>query len=160
MYKYKTTTEADGFGRWSARVEIVPMPDAGHFDPTGARNAARRAIRREILERMPRGTTKLAPIRLIITKNEETSVGNLRSLTYREANSPEEAERLFLEDLNAYYQSTHSLDIEEVETLWEDDIEECDTNHEWIGEPLYCSACGVDKGNERNTNDNTRQAEA
>ena len=39
-----------------------------------------------------------------------------------------------------------------VETLWEDDIEECDTNHEWIGEPLYCSACGVDKGNERNSN--------
>jgi hypothetical protein len=33
-------------------------------------------------------------------------------------------------------------------------ILECDSNHEWIGESvglsLYCSACGVDKGNERN----------
>lgn len=30
-------------------------------------------------------------------------------------------------------------------------ILECDSNHEWIGSPLYCSACGVDKGNERNS---------
>jgi hypothetical protein len=27
-------------------------------------------------------------------------------------------------------------------------IAECNSNHEWIGDPLYCSACGVDKGNE------------
>jgi hypothetical protein len=32
-----------------------------------------------------------------------------------EADSPEEAERLFLADLNMYYVSTESLDIEEVE---------------------------------------------
>ncbi len=28
-------------------------------------------------------------------------------------------------------------------------IEECVRNHEWIGTPQYCNACGVDKGNER-----------
>jgi hypothetical protein len=27
-------------------------------------------------------------------------------------------------------------------------IAECNSSHEWIGDPLYCSACGVDKGNE------------
>lgn len=32
-----------------------------------------------------------------------------------EADSPEEAERIFLESLNDYYQGTYSLDIEEVE---------------------------------------------
>ena len=29
------------------------------------------------------------------------------------------------------------------------EIKECVRNHEWIGTPQYCSACGVDKGNER-----------
>lgn len=27
---------------------------------------------------------------------------------------------------------------------------ECEANHDWIGSPAYCSACGVDKGNETN----------
>jgi hypothetical protein len=27
-------------------------------------------------------------------------------------------------------------------------ITECVSSHEWIGQPTYCSACGVDKGNE------------
>jgi len=27
-------------------------------------------------------------------------------------------------------------------------VKECTGSHEWIGQPLYCSACGVDKGNE------------
>jgi hypothetical protein len=27
-------------------------------------------------------------------------------------------------------------------------ITECVSDHEWIGQPLYCSACGVDEGNE------------
>lgn len=31
----------------------------------------------------------------------------------------------------------------------EEIILECLSNHEWIGEPIYCSACGVNKGNER-----------
>jgi hypothetical protein len=30
----------------------------------------------------------------------------------------------------------------------EEIVLECKSNHEWIGNPLYCSACGVDKGNE------------
>jgi hypothetical protein len=32
----------------------------------------------------------------------------------------------------------------------EEIILECESNHEWIGTPPYCSACGVDKGNETN----------
>lgn len=32
----------------------------------------------------------------------------------------------------------------------EEIILECESNHEWIGIPPYCSACGVDKGNEAN----------
>ena len=32
----------------------------------------------------------------------------------------------------------------------EEIILECVSNHEWIGIPPYCSACGVDKGNEAN----------
>jgi hypothetical protein len=29
-------------------------------------------------------------------------------------------------------------------------ILECEIDHEWIGNPLYCSACGVDKEEESN----------
>lgn len=38
-----------------------------------------------------------------------------------EADSPEQAEKLFLDELNSYYVSTESLDIEELE---EDEDEE------------------------------------
>lgn len=41
-----------------------------------------------------------------------------------EADSPEEAERIFLESLNDYYQGTYSLDIEEVE---DDEDEDADS---------------------------------
>lgn len=39
-----------------------------------------------------------------------------------EADSPEEAEKIFLDDLNSYYYGTYSLDIEEVDD--EDDEDE------------------------------------
>lgn len=40
-----------------------------------------------------------------------------------EANSPEEAEKIFLEDLNMYYVSTYSMEIDEVEEEEEDEEE-------------------------------------
>ena len=33
-----------------------------------------------------------------------------------------------------------------------EDVFECVDEHFWIGVPLYCSACGVDKGEERVAN--------
>ena len=38
----------------------------------------------------------------------------------------------------------HKLDPYTLEEI----VLECEGEHEWIGSPLYCSACGVDKGNE------------
>ena len=32
----------------------------------------------------------------------------------------------------------------------ENEITECKTDHEWIGSPTYCSACGVNQGEESN----------
>lgn len=29
-------------------------------------------------------------------------------------------------------------------------ILECAANHRWIGEPMYCDFCGVDKGEQLN----------
>ena len=50
------------------------------------RAAARRAIRREILERMPRGTTaaQLRPVRIVVTANDLDHMNVLRSLTFGE----------------------------------------------------------------------------
>jgi hypothetical protein len=50
-----------------------------------------------------------------------------------------------IEHSNAYW--NHELDPFTLERI----IVECEDNHEWIGSPLYCSACGVDKGEERQT---------
>lgn len=50
-----------------------------------------------------------------------------------------------IEHSNAYWK--HELDPFTLERV----IPQCRAKHEWIGTPLYCSACGVDKGNERIT---------
>lgn len=45
---------------------------------------------------------------------------------------------------------TDNKDVSRKGKVMEEIILECLSNHEWIGVKPYCSACGVDKGDETN----------
>lgn len=76
-------TWADGFGRWYAEVTLGTAQDAGNFDSTNLRSAARRAIRRELASRGDLGDGY--SVRVEVYSNEVCSVNHLHAITYREA---------------------------------------------------------------------------
>ncbi len=47
-----------------------------------------------------------------------------------EANSPEEAEKIFLDDLNSHYAGTYSYECEEVCADCEQELEDCTCDEE------------------------------
>lgn len=80
-------TYADGFGIWHARVEF-PSPGygPGYLDAEWSRirAKARRAIRREILARAPRGGAPGWVCRVEVVANDLDSLNRMHSVTFAE----------------------------------------------------------------------------
>jgi hypothetical protein len=78
------TTYADGFGVWHARVTLGYPAPCDALDGNSLRGAARRAIRRELEARAPRGGLQGYRLRVEVAQNELGADNRLYSITYKE----------------------------------------------------------------------------
>lgn len=86
MEDYKLNTYADGFGIWHCEITYPGgMGNTGEAERIigNSHRAARRAIRRAIVERMEPKTTRR--LRYKVAANDYCSVNHLHSLTIAEA---------------------------------------------------------------------------
>jgi hypothetical protein len=80
----QVSTYANGFGAWHATVYLVtPVAELSAKEQSRIRTKARRAIRRELIERS-NGIDKLPPIHTVLWLTGHNDAGDISHVTYRE----------------------------------------------------------------------------